>query len=442
MRHPAKKLLATTIRNIKAPIEGRDEHPDTVCKGLVLRISHTGARAWSLEYRFDSLPRRYTLRADPGDVSAARREGDEAHEKIRAGIDPGVEKRNDRAAARSEAESRRAAKLRRKLSPTPEFAEGTVNAIAAEYLAEMDRRKRPKTAYEARRCLNQHILPSFGSRPMASVKGADIAPVIRKVRARGCDVAANRLIGRINALWNWANRPEVRLLEGVPSPCQGWQQTDEQERERVLSDEELILFWRATEAMGEPYKSPLRMMLLTGQRRSEVAEMVWSEVSADQTVWTLPAERAKNGRANRIPLSDLARECLPACDGVYVFKSRADNRGAEDAPLKCWTWGQAKLIEAMNKLRRESDPAAGDLEHFTLHDLRRTLATNFQRLAVPQEHTEKLLNHRDGKISGVAAIYGRHDFADEVKSAVQKWADRIRFLIDPASSNVTPLRVA
>ena len=426
MRYPARKLTAIIIKNLKAPETGRDEHPDTTCKGLVLRISHTGARAWSLEYRFNGLPRRYTLRADSYDMTAARKEGDEAHAKIRAGVDPGVEKANDRAAVRSEYETRRAAQLRRRLGPTPEYEEGTVAAIAAEYLAEMDRRKRPRTAYEARRCLTQHILKPFGSRPMTSVTADDIAPIVRRLRHRGKDVSANRLLTRINAFWNWANKPEVRLLKGVPSPAQGMAKTDECERERVLSDEEVVLFWRATAEMG-PYMRPLRMMLLTGQRRSEVAELPWSEIDSEMTVWSLPVTRSKNHRANVIPLSDLAREMLPPRTGVFVFKSRV----RDDAPLKEFVESKDKLIATMNRLRREADPAAGDIPPFTLHDLRRTVATNLQRLHVLQEVTERLLNHKSGKVSGVAAVYARHDFKDEVRAAVQAWADRVKALVSP-----------
>jgi integrase len=435
MRHEPKKLLATTIGNIKPPATGRDEHPDSVVKGLELRISCTGARSWSLLYKFNGVNRRYTLKANPKDVTAARKEADQALAQVRAGIDPGVEKKAKRQAARGEQEEKRAAKLRRKLSPTPQHEEGSVNAIAVEYLAALAQTARPKTIYEAKRALDRHILPSLGTRQMSTITGDDIAPIVRRLRARGKNVSANRLIARISAFWNWALRPDVRALKGGVSPVEGWEQTEERERTRVLDDAEIALFWRATEKLGL-FKAPMRMLLLTGQRRTEVAAMTWAEVNAGGDVWTIPEARAKNHRSNDVPLSDLAREQLPARTGEYVFKTRQ-----KDAPLTAWSWAQEKLIATMNELRGD-DGLQGDVPPFVLHDLRRTVSTGMAKLRIRQEAVERLLNHRSGRVSGIAAVYNQFTYEDEVADAVQAWSRKIQSLIDPAPSNVTPLHAA
>jgi integrase len=223
------------------------------------------------------------------------------------------------------------------------------------------------------------------------------------------------------------------LLKDVPSPVKGWEQTEEKERTRVLDDEEIKLFWQATQQMGS-FKGPMRLLLLTGQRRSEVAEMTWAEINAEEATWVLPEARSKNHRSNTIPLSDLAIEELPPRTGTdtYVFKAQRTGEA-----LKNWDYGQTKLLETMTRLR------GAEQKHFTMHDLRRTVSTSLAKMRVRQEVTERILNHRAGVVSGVAGIYNQYDYADEVANALQAWANKIKSLIDPApSTRVTPLRAA
>lgn len=160
-----------------------------------------------------------------------------------------------------------------------------------------------------------------------------------------------------------------------------------------------------------------KMLLLTGQRRGSVAGMGWSEIDVDEKVWVIPANRMKNGIAHTIPLPDLALNVLnglPRYDGgEYVFTTTAG----------------ARPISGYSKIKRRIDGIA-DIDHaWTFHDLRRTVATEMAGLDIQQHVVEKLLDHRSGVISGVAAIYNLHQYEAEMKFAVEAWAGHLSEIV-------------
>jgi integrase len=171
------------------------------------------------------------------------------------------------------------------------------------------------------------------------------------------------------------------------------------------------------------------MLLLTAQRRNEIGRMTWDEIDLGNAVWTIPKERAKNGNAHIVQLSDCAVEifkALPRINGSrYVFTT------AGTTPVNGWSAAKAALDKRM-----------GEGESFTLHDLRRTAASGMAQLGILPHVVDKILNHTSGKISGVAATYNRFEYGPERKAALETWARYVESLMHPAPSNVVPLTQA
>jgi len=225
-------------------------------------------------------------------------------------------------------------------------------------------------------------------------------------------------------------------------------------RERVLSDQELAEIWRAAGDVAAPYGSIVRLLILTGQRRGEVAGMAWNEIADDLTAWTMPGQRTKNGTVHAVPLSTTAsaiiKATLPAAtkDAKRVV---AELRSAGALVLP----GEKGTYAGWSKAKRGLDKAIGDapakaagksgkaapIEPWSIHDLRRTVATGLQRLGVRLEVTEAVLNHISGSRGGIAGVYQRHDWAAEKRAALDGWAAYVGAIIEGRSAaNVMQLR--
>jgi integrase len=250
------------------------------------------------------------------------------------------------------------------------------------------------------------------SAPLASLKLAEIdrrtvASLLAKVETDSGPIARNRLRSTLSAFFNFA------IAEGIVgddwrNPVQGTLRVDEGgSRERVLSADELKMLWRS---LGDDsFGNIIRLLLLTGCRRDEIGKLTWLEVNLAKREINLPAERCKNGRAHTVPLSTQAvailERILRRNSSAYLF---SDVSGFND-------WYRAKQI---------LDGRIGIAE-WTLHDLRRTCATNLGELGVRSEVIEECLNHRSGHKRGVAGRYNWAKYADEMRMALTKWADYI-----------------
>jgi integrase len=195
-------------------------------------------------------------------------------------------------------------------------------------------------------------------------------------------------------------------------------------RERVLTDEELGLAWRASLQLGYPFGPIIRMLMITGQRREEVTALEWAELHRTDAEWLMPGSRAKNGRAHTVPLSALALAEL-------------DNIGGQDWPrtgLVFTTTGRSRVSgHSRAKVRLDRQMAllapGVDVQPWRLHDLRRTLATGLQKLGVRFEVTEAVLNHVSGARSGVAGVYQRHTWTMEKRAALDDWSAHVSSLV-------------
>jgi integrase len=220
-------------------------------------------------------------------------------------------------------------------------------------------------------------------------------------------------------------------------------------RERVLSDAEIAEIWRAASEAASPYGAIIRLLLLTGQRRGEVAGMTWGEISDDLAIWTLPGERTKNGVAHTVPLSTPARDLLRALVPDHANKRGANGGfllpGRVGTPFAGWSKAKRVLDKAILDARAKTADAASvsraPFVQWSVHDLRRTVATGLQRLGVRLEVTEAVLNHISGSRGGIAGVYQRHDWAAEKHAALDAWAAYVRSIVagEIASANVVTL---
>ena len=190
-------------------------------------------------------------------------------------------------------------------------------------------------------------------------------------------------------------------------------------RDRVLSDEEAAAIWRAAGEAPLPYGAIVRLLMLTGQRREEVAGMTWAELSEDLATWTIPATRTKNGIPHLVPLSQPARELLHALPSDRPGDVQGAHQRAKLALV--FPGERGTPFSGWSKAKSALDTASG-VSGWWLHDLRRTLATGLQRLGVRLEVTEAVLNHLSGSRAGVVGIYQRHDWAEEKRAALDAWS--------------------
>jgi integrase len=205
-------------------------------------------------------------------------------------------------------------------------------------------------------------------------------------------------------------------------------------RERVLSDQEIAEVWRAAGDAAAPYGMVICLLILTGQRRGEVAGMAWGELTEDLATWTLPGQRTKNGAAHTVPLSAPARELLRT-----VLPDQARGRDGLvlpgfAGPFVGWSKAKRALDKAIMDARVEAASPAGtkpaQLAPWSVHDLRRTVATGLQRLGVRLEVTEAVLNHISGSRGGIAGVYQRHDWAAEKRAALDAWAAHVISIVE------------
>jgi integrase len=210
-------------------------------------------------------------------------------------------------------------------------------------------------------------------------------------------------------------------------------------RDRVLTNDEIGEIWRAAGKLAAPYGSIVRFLILTGQRRGEVAGLKWDEITEDLQTWTLPGERTKNGVTHIVPLSapvrELLRSLLPK-DEIEAKRVLAGRRAKGELALPGLAgtfagWSKSKsvldkaIVDARAEAAKVGREASTPPEPWNVHDIRRSVATGLQRLGVRLEVTEAVLNHVSGSRGGIAGVYQRHDWAAEKRAALDAWASHV-----------------
>lgn len=400
-----KNLTDIVIKRTKPPVTGHTEIWDTDVRGLGVRISAKGSRTYFIMYRIGEGEARRQRRMSIGEVTDiglddARDKARDVKRAVKKGVDPQV-----------------------KMEPPAPPKRVTVRDAFEQYMAlHVKPNLGARTGAGLRGMFDVDVLPHVGNRPIDEIKKIDVVALHNAVVARGAPVGANRLHASLRAFFNWT------VTNGIldDSPAAGTKPpTKEIERERALTEDEIGWFWKATEKMG-PFGDLFRLLLVTAQRRDEVREMRRPEVDIDKRTWTIPAARAKNGKKHEVALSDLAVAILERRKGAedLIFASeRARPRNRGNTAISGLSRAKRRLDAAM------AEAAGSAVEPFTLHDLRRTAATQMAELGIAPHVVDKLLNHQSGTIKGVAAIYNRHEYRSEQREALLKWARRLSAIV-------------
>jgi integrase len=208
-------------------------------------------------------------------------------------------------------------------------------------------------------------------------------------------------------------------------------------RKRTLDNSEIRLFWQATAVIGQPFEACLRLLLLTGCRLNEIAQMRWSELNDDLSVLTLPPERVKNGQQHIVPLPPLAQGILRNMPKIenspFVFTTTGTS------PTGSWSRVKRALDEHMLKFARKERGDDVVIKPWVLHDARRTVATGLVDLGVSVDVTEQVLNHQSGTRASVAGIYIRSKLEPEKKAALERWARHIDGVVSGKVAKVVDL---
>jgi integrase len=356
----------------------RRDHYDAVQRGLGVRVAPSGLKTWFVMRRVDGRQKRVTIGRYPEiGLAAARLEAARLLEDLAAGKAP-------------------------KRIATPTFA-----SVMEDWLDRDQKSKR--SADEKKRALKLDVVPVFGSRAIDKITRSEVRTLLDRIVDRGAPIHANRVLAYLRRLFNWAVDREIiekSPTAGIKPPV------SERSRDRTLSAAELTAVWRAVVNMPEPFGPCFQMLIMTGQRRSEVAGMRWSEIDLNRGEWTIPAERAKNGKAHIVHLSKEAVDTLSAVHRL------------EGSDLVFTTTGTTP-ISGFSKAKTELDQASG-VVGWTIHDLRRTFATIATGdLGIEPVVVDKILNHSSGVVTGVAAVYQRHAYLDQRRKAMETWGEWI-----------------
>jgi integrase len=373
-------------------------HFDQRCPGLSVRIQRSCKPAYVAWYTIGGKRKRLTLGAVAGmALDQARRQATEIVNAARDGRDPGQERKVARIAAADVL---------------------TVGGLIAAYLREhAEREQRPRTLIETRRNLERHWLPLHALSASDVTRREVSAQLLALARSAGT-VAANRARANLSAAYVWAIK--AGLVEH--NPVVGTLKGEEASRERVLSPAELAAIWHATAELSA-HDAIVRLLMLTGARKSEVGGLAWPEIDKPMGLWLLSAERTKNKRPHEIPLSTQAlailREFpqLPRCD--YVFGRRGQT------PFSGWSRCKERLDARIAKQQ------GAPLREWNLHDLRRSVTTHMAELSIaPPYIIEAILNHVSGHKGGVAGVYNRAVYRQEKRKALQSWANWLEATVE------------
>lgn len=397
-------LTATSIEKLK-PATSRREVPDR--DGLFLVVQPSGAKSWAFRYRspLDGKPRKLTIGPYPAyGLAEARDHAHEARKKAQRGVDPVDETKALKARARDHS--------------------NIVADLLDDYLKKYDLEHKASSAAEVRRLMDKWVRTAIGKKRVQDVARRDVEAILAAMVKAGAPVSANRLLAALKPFFAWV-RVDGDPLPSLPTIAIDRPTSEEgRDRDRVLSDAEIRWLWKATDD-ASPFSAAVRVMMLTGQRRGEVAGMTSAELDLerDEPAWLLPAARTKNGRENLVPLPPAVVDAIKR--PPHVGRSKLVFTSATGTELSGWSKCKIALDERILAIATEETGRPPNIEPWVLHDLRRTAATGMARLGEPVHVIEAVLNHKTGIISRLAGIYNRHAYEAEKRQALAGWTSTV-----------------
>jgi integrase len=356
--------------------------------GYRLRLGSGGKvmRSWVVQYRRAGASRRVLLgSAEVLNTEAARAAAKKVLGRVALGEDPQAEKRDRRGKDRL-----------------------TLRSVIDEYLAHKQVTRHTMRGLE--RYLTGPAFKPLHSMPVDTVSRKDVAARLLVVAREHSPIVASRSRAALSTFFTWAMQmglTDTNPVIGTIKPSEG------KPRERVLSDAELSAIWRA--CGDDQHGKIIRLLVLLGARRAEIGGMAWPEIDLERGLWRLPAERSKNGRSHELPLMPAALDIIKS---VPKMVSRDQLFGAH-SPAGFTAWAKEK---------RTLDARSG-VSNFTVHDIRRTVATRMADIGVQPHVIEQVLNHQSGHKAGPAGIYNRSSYEREVRNALALWEDHVRTLL-------------
>ncbi len=379
---------------------------DAAVPSFGVRVSEHGKLTFIIMRRLHGKIVRRTIGQYPIMILSKAREGAlEALRDIERGIDP-----KEKKAAASAADAHRRANS---------FA-----AVAEEFIARHVVKLR--SGPDVKAAIRRELIGRWGARPITEINRRDIVLALEEIADSGRPYAAHKFFSYASKLFGWAIARGHYGLE--TSPCTGIKTSEiigkKEPRQRVLNDAEIRAVWTAAESLGYPAAPFIRMLLITGQRLREVAEMRWAEIDLEKALWTIPPERMKGDAAHAIPLSPIAVEILkilPRFTGPYVFT----------------TTGGTRPIGGFSKMKLRIDAAMKEtIAPWRFHDARRTMRTGLGALPVPNNVAELCIAHAQ---PGLHRTYDLHSYRDEKRRAFELWATRLLSIVEPdAPANIFP----
>jgi integrase len=386
---PRIRLTKSAIDSLPTP-KSDVVYWDAGCPGFGVKVTPKGRKVFIVLYRTGgagSRLRKYTI-GPYGRVTM--HQARVAAQKVFAakvqGRDPAAEKRA----------------ARRRI--VADRVEDLLEAFIAQRLTQN------RSGGEIARLLRREVGMTWVGRSIHEIKKRDVVDLVTAIEQRGAPVAANKALKVTKTFLRWCVGRAVldqSPAEGVPLPSK------EVARDRVLDDKELTQVILAARKLGGPYGGIVEFLAFTGQRREEVARLKWDELDLGRRVWTLPKSRTKNRKAHLVHLSEQAMAVLihAVQRGPYVFSLAG-----------------TKPFLGFSRAKRVLDQLSA-VAAWRLHDLRRTCVSGMARLGIAPHVADKILNHQSGTISGVAAVYQRHEFLSERQEALERWGAHVARIV-------------
>jgi len=399
-------------RNVAALVRPADKDDvviwDDDLPGFGVRL-RGDKKTYLVQYRVGIQQRRESL----GDVRKVKLEDARKAARYRfANVELNIDPRAERDRARAKAA---AARL-------------TLGVVAERYLDAKKAALRPNSYREAERYFTVHWLP-LRDRPIEAIRRADIAARMQDlIKTRG-PIAASRARVNLSALFSWAMKEG--LCDANPVIATNDPEAGKRPRERVLSEAELAIIWKACQ--DDDFGRVVKLLMLTGCRRREIGELKWSELDFDRGTMTIAGARTKNHRALTLTLPQVAIDLLRS------ISRREGNDNVFGGGIPGFTvWSYATDLLNARIVAAEGQPLAD----WVLHDLRRSVATHLAEIGVQPHIIEALLNHVSGHKRGVAGVYNRARYDREIASALQLWSEHLAAIVEGRKSKVVSLRSA
>jgi integrase len=439
------ELTDAAVRKLK-PKRERREVPDSKATGLYVVIQPSGAKSFALRFRRpDGKPAKLTLgplessSVEPTDepvlgapltLAMARQLAARIHRERKRGVDVVAEYKANKERQDREHEERAANKFAAAVFDFCKDHKPNRNHRLKHwrYTARVLGLDYPRDGGKPS-IIKGGLADKWADKPLAAIDDHDIHVVVKEARDHGIpgisrrnkgksDARGRTMLSALSLLFKWllserrvTSNPCLPVARAKPATS----------RDRVLSESELQSFWSATDSVGGPFGALLKLLLLTGCRREEVAGMRWSELSEDLATWTIPSSRTKNWREHIVPLPPLPRDIIASVtriEGPFVFT----------------TTGKSS-VSGFSRVKQRLDRLI-DVAPWRLHDLRRTCATGMAQLGIQPHVVEAVLNHVSGAKAGVAGIYNKYQYLPEKKTALERWAAHVEALVTGKANNV------